>query len=139
VAHSPRWIRFGASPGVSAARARLLHDEEGVDSPLVLDAIIERLPQDPQVAGLRFHLPTTQTGEDLEAARERACRLTLTILHEEELPSVEQQPVACTPTDGGLEGDVEVSLPVEAELVGILIEDLASGDWGAGIFEIADL
>jgi tetratricopeptide (TPR) repeat protein len=137
LAQAPAWVRFGSPPSVAAARVRLLREDAGVEPPVVLDAHAGRSAEEPAVTRLEFILPPIDDGEVGRSDQERACRLTMTILAEDAPTEVEQQQVVCRPTAGGLAGSARLSVPEQEELLGILIEDLATGNWGADIFEIA--
>jgi tetratricopeptide (TPR) repeat protein len=137
LAKAPAWVRFGSPPNVAAARVRLLHDDAGIAAPAILDARAERSTEEPGMTRLEFILPPIDDGEQGRRDQERSCRLTMTVLAEDTPIEVEQQQTACRPTAGGLEGSARLSVPEEEDLLGILVEDLATGNWGADIFEIA--
>ena len=137
LARNPRWARFGSPPGVSAARARLLHDDLGTEPAVILDGRVERAGGAAAQATLEFRLPLADTFGEESDGRERACRLTVTALVEDAAVEIEQRPLTCRSRDGGVEGAVDLTLPEPAELVGVVVEDLASSTWGAEIFEVS--
>ena len=64
------------------------------------------------------------------------CRFTAISLAPDEMLEIEQRRSSCSLMDQGLIGSFEIEVTPSSELVALVVEHLASGDWGAEIFEI---
>jgi len=134
VVRSPLWIRFGTPPGVPAARARLLINGDDVESTLVLDARVERRSATSDLALTEFRLPIATNDDEPLPAEGYGCRISAAWVAADEGLRVDQRLLSCSLGDEGLSGSFEISL--DSELVALVVEHLATGDWGAEIFEI---
>lgn len=133
---SPSRVRFGTPPLVALARTRLLIAGDIAEPPLVLDARAQRDAAGGQRATVEFRLPLMDGEEDVPPETNQACRMSMAWLAEDEVLEVAQRRVDCQAASAVLTGSLTTEAPVDSELVALVVEHLASGAWGAEIFEI---
>ena len=104
-------------------------------SPLILDARVRQSAADGEVT-VEFQLPLESAEGEAPGEGNQACRLSRAWLVEGKTPQIEQQTVSCLAVDQTLTGSVAVEASADSELLALVVEHLASGAWGAEIFEI---
>jgi hypothetical protein len=132
----PQWVRFGTPPSVSEARVRLLVAGDMVEPPMIVDARAHRGTTEDRQATVDFQLPLTSAATETMLEGSQTCRLSTAWLVEGKIPQVEQQSVSCPAVDNVLTGSLAMEVPADFELLALVVEHLASGAWGAEIFEL---
>lgn len=133
----PRWVRFGTPDHVAAARVRLVMSGELLETAQDLDARLTRDEAGDGSARLELRLEGVGEVAATEVDEERRCRLTIgTGSAEEGSQHIEHRRVPCHSSQDGLSASDVVS--GELEFAVVLLEHLASAEWGVNVVERED-
>lgn len=131
--HYPRWARSGTPQTIAAARARLLLAGELVEGDLEVVAVLDEEPTGG--AELRVRLDRPQSTDTLRADRPRKLRVSVARGRPEGAIGVRHETVELSP-DLILEDwlyRLDLEPLAEEDWVAVVVEDLESGEWGAGL------
>jgi hypothetical protein len=133
---SPRWVRFGTPQAVAAARARLLLDGDVLEP--TLEFTVRLLPAETAAGALdlegSLELPTGLPEHEITG--DQRLRMTVASPVEGGSARIEHRGLTGAALDGRISVSDRLLLDGETAAVGIVIEHLATGDWGMEILEL---